>query len=229
MRKLSRNNNPEPDSIGARLKAARESIGLSQTAFAAKIGIAKSSISEYEAGKKKPPKRILTLVSLLFGLNDEWLLTGEGEMKSSQKDHHYVCSDSISESPGQSAVVKGEWKVSDALVMATRVLESRTDYADALYASIASFHRALQTESTLSAVRKREYSSGDGSSRFGTGKTSGTGSPAFRQHDKSSSDLRIDSSGRTSIIRVQDRQTSALPRASHPERRDHLEKNPGDR
>lgn len=81
-------------------------------------------------------------------------------MTCSLGDYHYVCSDA-GEGIGQAAWGKGEWKVSDALVMATRVLESRTAYADALYAGIASFHRALQAESSLSAIRKKEYSTGD--------------------------------------------------------------------
>ncbi len=63
-----------------RLKILREELGLSQAQFAKKINIGSSTIASYERGVRTPVSAILELICREFGVNKDWLLTGEGEM-----------------------------------------------------------------------------------------------------------------------------------------------------
>jgi len=47
-------------------------------------------------------------------------------------------------------------KISEALIMVTRVLESQTAYADKLYACIVRFYQALQTMKTGNSFRNED-------------------------------------------------------------------------
>lgn len=65
--------------IGARMKAARTALGLTQEALAQAIDASKPGIRDNEGGKNVPGgKVIFGLVQL--GINANWLLTGEGPM-----------------------------------------------------------------------------------------------------------------------------------------------------
>jgi len=48
------------------------------------------------------------------------------------------------------------WKISDAVTMATRVLDSETSYADALYVNIVHFDRALQAEGRIVKMEQQQ-------------------------------------------------------------------------
>lgn len=65
---------------GARLKFARESIGLKQYQAAELLGITSSGLSEIENGRNKLSNEISKKLSELFGININWLMTGSGEM-----------------------------------------------------------------------------------------------------------------------------------------------------
>lgn len=63
--------------IGARLRAAREALGLTQAEFYRRAGIAQNAYSQYESGK-----RLLTLNQAIklrdaFGLSLDWLFQGD--------------------------------------------------------------------------------------------------------------------------------------------------------
>lgn len=49
----------DPSAPGGRLRAARKAAGLSQTAFAARIGIDPQTLSRYELGKMRVPAEVL--------------------------------------------------------------------------------------------------------------------------------------------------------------------------
>ena len=66
--------------IGNRIKELRKALGLTQTAFAEKIGRSKRSIQEWESGRNEPPERALRLIEQTFNVNPEWLRHGRGEM-----------------------------------------------------------------------------------------------------------------------------------------------------
>ena len=72
-------------SIGERIRAIREckALGrkLSQEKFARRIGTTAAAISRYESGLRGVPASIILSICREFGVNREWLETGEGEMR----------------------------------------------------------------------------------------------------------------------------------------------------
>ena len=63
-----------------RIREVREHFGLSMEKFGSRIGIGKASISLLESGKNNPSVQTITLICQEFGVNEQWLRTGEGEM-----------------------------------------------------------------------------------------------------------------------------------------------------
>lgn len=63
-----------------RIREVREHFGLSMEKFGSRIGIGKASISLLESGKNNPSVQTITLICREFGVNEQWLRTGEGEM-----------------------------------------------------------------------------------------------------------------------------------------------------
>lgn len=80
-----------PD-ISHRIKELREIKKLSQVQFAKALGVTSASISFYENGKRKPELSFLNTVTHVFGVNGNWLITGEGEM--------FRSSEGVQASPG---------------------------------------------------------------------------------------------------------------------------------
>lgn len=67
-------------SFGERLKKIRKSNGLTQEEFAAKIGVTRSPIAASELGKSKLQTITINRICELFDINQDWLLTGNGQM-----------------------------------------------------------------------------------------------------------------------------------------------------
>lgn len=63
-----------------RIREVREHFGLSMEKFGSRIGIGKASISLLESGKNNPSVQTIILICREFGVNEQWLRTGEGEM-----------------------------------------------------------------------------------------------------------------------------------------------------
>lgn len=66
--------------IGGRIKAARESLGLSQDGLALAVGGSKRGIQDNEARNRVPGGEVICGMVRL-GINANWLLTGEGPMR----------------------------------------------------------------------------------------------------------------------------------------------------
>ena len=66
--------------MSERIRKLRLSLGLSQTAFANKMGMTRSMISNLELGLIEIPDYKLEAISKTFNVNIHWLRTGEGEM-----------------------------------------------------------------------------------------------------------------------------------------------------
>lgn len=62
-----------------RLKEIRQNVGLSQTEFAEKLAISRSALAKIESGENNPSEQTIVLVCERFGINRQWLETGEGE------------------------------------------------------------------------------------------------------------------------------------------------------
>lgn len=63
-----------------RIRKVREHFGLSMEKFGSRIGIGKTSVSLLESGKNNPSTQTVALICREFGVNEQWLRTGEGEM-----------------------------------------------------------------------------------------------------------------------------------------------------
>lgn len=66
--------------INDRIKELRQTLGLNQTAFAAKINQSPASVSMYESGVRVPKAPIVALICATFGVSRSWLENGIGDM-----------------------------------------------------------------------------------------------------------------------------------------------------
>ena len=73
------------ENIGHRIKELRKMLGLSQRKFAERIGKSLNAIQKWESGDRIPSEPALKLISKEFGVSEEWLKTGEGEIWSKDK------------------------------------------------------------------------------------------------------------------------------------------------
>lgn len=75
--------------IGGRMRTAREALKLTQEALATRIGSSKRGIQDNETRNTVPGGEVLAGFVAL-GINANWLLTGEGEMRvrPSEADRH---------------------------------------------------------------------------------------------------------------------------------------------
>jgi transcriptional regulator with XRE-family HTH domain len=63
-----------------RLKQLRKSLGLTQGELGKKIGMSDVAISYMESGRTALSKQNIRLICLTFGVREEWLENGEGDM-----------------------------------------------------------------------------------------------------------------------------------------------------
>jgi transcriptional regulator with XRE-family HTH domain len=66
--------------INERILEARKKLGLSQIKFAQGIKISNGYQASIELSNRKVNDRIIQLISTNFGVSEEWLKTGEGDM-----------------------------------------------------------------------------------------------------------------------------------------------------
>lgn len=65
--------------MNERIKQIRKKMELTQQEFADKLGIARNNIAGYETNKRCPSDAVVSLICTKFGVNEDWLRTGEGE------------------------------------------------------------------------------------------------------------------------------------------------------
>jgi len=152
-------------------------LGLKGTAgrqvFADKIGKSVKTLERWESkkGHHLPNSTALAKIINQFPDNNvdmNWLLTGKGEpFPGARAQFPEVCGDLIYKdtervngalpvsgpTPGYTGKPEDtEIKVSDALTMTARVLESGTSYATALYLNIVHFDQAIQAEKRITKL-----------------------------------------------------------------------------
>ena len=66
--------------MNGRLKQLRKALNLKQGDFAAALSISQGHLSDVENGRKEVSDRIISICSLKFNANEEWLKTGKGDM-----------------------------------------------------------------------------------------------------------------------------------------------------
>lgn len=73
-------------SINDRVREVRSSLKLTQKEFGQRLAIAQSYLTNIETGKREVTEKIQKLICLQFGVNEEWLRTGNGEMFAENDD-----------------------------------------------------------------------------------------------------------------------------------------------
>ena len=66
--------------VGERVKALREKLGITQEEFSQRLGTTRNTITNYEANRRAPMDATIKSICREFDVNEEWLRTGEGEM-----------------------------------------------------------------------------------------------------------------------------------------------------
>lgn len=62
--------------VGKRIKEVRQELGMSQQAFADRIGLAQMYVSMLERGARKPSQVAIIAIAAKFDLDENWLRTG---------------------------------------------------------------------------------------------------------------------------------------------------------
>lgn len=68
------------------IKQLRKTYNLTQQELADRISFGRSTIGQIESGHSNPTYQLLNSISLVFGINTEWLETGQGPMKKSNQE-----------------------------------------------------------------------------------------------------------------------------------------------
>lgn len=68
------------ETINNRIRLLRNSLGLSQTDFAVKLGCGRGVIKNIEELRTEMRPEFVDLVCQIYGVSENWLRTGEGEM-----------------------------------------------------------------------------------------------------------------------------------------------------
>lgn len=66
--------------VNQRIRELRRELGISQDAFAARIGLTRGAITNIELNKLEPKKLLIPLICKEFGCDEIWIRTGEGTM-----------------------------------------------------------------------------------------------------------------------------------------------------
>lgn len=66
--------------MNERIKQVRKHAGLTQQAFADRLGLKQNTIAVIESGKQGTSNQVIVAICREFNVNEEWLRTGAGEM-----------------------------------------------------------------------------------------------------------------------------------------------------
>jgi transcriptional regulator with XRE-family HTH domain len=76
--------------INERLRVVRKHFKMSQAEFAAKIYIHKGFLSALELNDKRVTERVRKLVCVTFGVSEEWLQNGAGDMLADENPDYEI-------------------------------------------------------------------------------------------------------------------------------------------
>jgi transcriptional regulator with XRE-family HTH domain len=74
------------NTIHDRIRHVINASGLTLTAFAAKVGLPKRTLTNYRDGISRPPSDVLERICMEFNVRPEWLLLGRGPMMEGQSE-----------------------------------------------------------------------------------------------------------------------------------------------
>lgn len=91
-----------------RIIELRKEQGLSQEAFAKKVGLSRNFINQFENGNRNMSDRTISDICNTFQINEEWLRTGKGVKESSTNlDYGKICAKiGITDKKAKAAIMK---------------------------------------------------------------------------------------------------------------------------
>ena len=100
-----------------RIKSLRKKLSLTQEEFGKRLGMKKNSISQIENGINSLTEQLLVSICREFGVNENWLRTGDGEMFADVpvEDEYFKAATQISKSGDKFAMqaIIEYWKLDD--------------------------------------------------------------------------------------------------------------------
>lgn len=102
------------NTIYDRIKEVRKSQKLTQQKFAERLGLKQNTIATYEMGKTEPSDRTVSDICREFGISEEWLRYGTGQMKSNVSRENEIASLMRSS-------LRGSEEFKEAVIQAIRV------------------------------------------------------------------------------------------------------------
>lgn len=66
--------------MNTRIEKARKTLSMTRAAFGEKMGVSGDVINNLERGRVEAKEHMVMLICQTFGVNEEWLRTGKGEM-----------------------------------------------------------------------------------------------------------------------------------------------------
>lgn len=66
--------------MNERIKKLRKTLDLTQREFGERIGVKGNTIAQYELGRNEPIDAVISLICREYGVSEEWLKNGSGEM-----------------------------------------------------------------------------------------------------------------------------------------------------
>lgn len=100
-----------------RIKSLRKKLNLTQEEFGKRLGMKKNSISQIENGINSLTEQLLVSICREFGVNENWLRTGDGEMFADVpvEDEYFKAATQISKSGDKFAMqaIIEYWKLDD--------------------------------------------------------------------------------------------------------------------
>lgn len=130
--------------------------------LAKKLGTNKNTLAAYRNKKGLIKGEFIEKLVSEYRFSPVWLLAGNGEpFPGAREKYPEACGPEAAHSPLQAETASDRWsfsteqdpgkiKVSDALIMATQVLESGGSFAEALRTNIVNYHRAIQAANGVS-------------------------------------------------------------------------------
>lgn len=121
------------------------------TAFSKKAGIPKTTMQGYVDGRF-PKFNHLVRIRETYGVNLDWLMTGEGEVYNKDRKGRIVAEEEPPYTVQKNctgvdlASLAGLEGLGDLLKMTTAILTSKTEYSGSLAANIRSFYHSLELE-----------------------------------------------------------------------------------
>ncbi len=103
--------------VGERIKYVRKAINKTQQSFADAIGLKRNTIANYEIGNVEPSDRTISDICREFGVSEEWLRTGTGDMfvhvDADQELQDIFAEITISGDDLIKRIIKNYWKLPD--------------------------------------------------------------------------------------------------------------------